>query len=48
MHLLYKKIDTAYMIEAFICRCGHKDFIIKEERQRLDYVCENQKFYDAN
>ena len=50
-HLFFKKIETDYILETYICSCGHRDFIIKYPEQKLDYICkscENTKFYDAN
>jgi len=50
-HLFFEKIETDYIIESFICSCGHTDFITKHPQQELKYICEkceNTKFYDAN
>ena len=34
-HLFYQKIETDYVIESYICTCGHTDFIIKHQKQNL-------------
>ena len=50
-HLFYNKVDTDYIIETYICTCGHESFIVCNANQELDYICEecaNTKFYDAN
>lgn len=50
-HLFFEKVETDYVVETYMCSCGHKDFIIKHSEQKLDYMCqecENTKFYDAN
>ena len=50
-HLFYNTIDTDYMIEVYLCGCGHKEFVITYEGQEIDFtckVCENSYFYDAN
>ena len=50
-HLFYQKIETDYVIESYICTCGHTDFIIKHQEQDIKFQCrecENMKFYDAN
>jgi len=50
-HLFFKKIKTNYIIVAYMCSCGHTDFIIQHSKQNIKYVCtecKNTKFYDAN
>ncbi len=50
-HLFYKLVDTNYVIETFICKCGNKNFIIKYPHQSINYtcpICKNKNFYDAN
>lgn len=50
-HLFYNNIKTDYIIVAFICSCGHVDFVLKHSSQEVGYICsecENNKFYDAN
>lgn len=50
-HLLFEENETNYICEAYICTCGHIDFIMKNHQQELKHVCnecENTKFYDAN
>lgn len=50
-HLFFEKIETDYIVETYICSCGHTDFIIKHPEQKPKYICkecENTKFYDAN
>ena len=50
-HLFFDKIQTGYVVETYICTCGHTSFITKHPKQKLNYICEaceNTKFYDAN
>jgi len=50
-HLFFDKIETGYIVETYICSCGHTDFITKCPEQKLNYICKeckNTKFYDAN
>jgi len=50
-HLFFEKIETDYIVETYICSCGHTDFITKYPEQKLKYVCkecENTKFYNVN
>ena len=50
-HLFSGKVETEYIIETYICACGHTKFIIKNSAQKIDYVCnkcDNNNFYDAN
>lgn len=50
-HLFSNKIDTDYIVETYICICGHHECIIKDPYQVLGYVCsecQNDIFYDAN
>ena len=50
-HLFYEKIQTAYLIEAYICSCSSVEFIIKNPEQTLEYrckTCKNTNFYSAN
>ena len=47
-HLFFEKIQTDYIVETYICSCGHTDFITKHPEQKLKYICiecENTKFY---
>ncbi len=49
--LFHKKLSTNYAIDAFICSCGHTEFIIKDPEQTIAYQCvecENEHFYDAD
>ncbi len=50
-HLFFGEIKTGYMIEAYICSCGHSEFIVKSPQSRLDYTCakcKNEDYHDAN
>jgi len=50
-HLFFEKIKTDYIVETYICNCGHTDFITTHPEKSLKYICkecENTKFYDAN
>jgi hypothetical protein len=50
-HLFFEKVKTHYIVIAYICSCGHTDFIVQHSKQELKYICkecENTKFYDAN
>lgn len=50
-HLFFEKIKTDYIVESYLCSCGHIDFIIKYPKQELKYICEeceNTTFHDAN
>jgi len=50
-HLFYKKIEADYIITAYICHCGHTEFVIHNHTQVLNYrcmKCENIQFYNAN
>ena len=49
--LFYKKLSTNYAVDAFICSCGHTEFIIRDQEQTIAYQCaecKNKYFYDAN
>jgi len=49
--LFYDKLSTNYAIDAFICSCGHTEFIIKDPKQTIAYQCaecDNEHFHDAN
>ncbi len=48
---LFLDLDLPYLVETYICQCGHTEFIIKDKHQTIDYSCiecENKSFYDAN
>jgi len=50
-HLFHKKLSTDYVIDAFICSCGHTDFVVRDREQTVAYrciECENDHFCDAN
>jgi hypothetical protein len=50
-HLFSNKINTDYIVETYICSCGHKHFITRHAYQNTSYQCsecENTKFYNAN
>lgn len=38
-HLFLGKVDTGYVVDTYICTCGHTKFITKYPEQRLSYVC---------
>ncbi len=47
---LYQDMRLPYRVDAYICRCGMTEFIIKDEIQQIDYQCpecENTHFEDA-
>ncbi len=50
-HLFRDKIETGYIVEAYVCSCEHVDFLIKDPKQSLNYSCQacgNDKFYSAD
>jgi len=49
--LFYQKLLTNYVVDTFICSCGHTEFAIKDKKQEIAYrctECENEHFYNAN
>jgi len=49
--LFYGKLSTNYVVDAFVCSCGHTEFAIKDKKQDISYsctACGNEHFYDAN
>ena len=43
--------ETEYEIDSYSCSCGKVDFIVKDKKQELNYICsdcQNSYFYDAN
>ena len=49
--LFYGKLSTNYVVDAFVCSCGHTEFAIRGKDQSIPYACpecENKHFYDAN
>ena len=50
-HLFYEKLFTDYVVDAFLCSCGHTELIIRDQEQAVVYrcvECKNEHFYDAN
>ena len=50
-HLFSDIVKTKYTVNAFICNCGHTEFIVANASQTIDYACQmcgNHEFYDAN
>jgi len=49
--LFFKKITTDYVIQTYICSCGHTEFIVMQSNEELEYSCikcDNHIYYDVN
>ena len=38
-HLFFEKIKTDYIVETYICNCGHTNFITTHTEKSLKYIC---------
>ncbi len=50
-HLFFKKVQTDYLIDTFICSCSYVECVVKHPGQVVNYrcpKCENDMFHDAN
>jgi len=50
-HLFSDIVKTNYVVNTFICSCGHIEFIVADASQTIDYTCQmcgNYEFYNAN
>lgn len=43
--------DLNYEVELYTCICGHNEYVIKREKQEVEYICkecDNKNFFNAN
>lgn len=49
--LFYGVVQTEYMVDGYICACGHETILLRASFQDIEYrcpECDNTCFYDAN